>query len=157
MTEIDPRKDVQRLSFGKDVYVVVREPVYEKLLNRLDGLSAALRVQKNRSEVSANLVETLLSEKLAPEQVRKVLRAPTFGKRLALLREFRGLDQIDLANRAGISQSAISKLENDGTSRPSYELVHRIFEALGVPDLASYPLFKKDLASSESAKVLEHA
>jgi DNA-binding XRE family transcriptional regulator len=157
MTQIDPRKDAQRLSFGKDVYVVVREPVYEELLNRLDGLYAALRIQKNRSEVSAGFVETLLSEKLAPEQVKKVLKAPTFGKRVALLREFRGLDQTDLARRAGISQSAVSKLENDETSRPSYKVVHRVFEALGIPDLASYPLFKKDLEHAQSAKVFEHA
>ena len=157
MMEIDPRKDVQRLGFGKDTYVVVREEVYEKLLNRLDGLYAALRAQKNRSEVSANFVETLLSEKLAPQQVRTILEAPTFGKRVALLRECRGLGQIDLGLRAGISQSAISKLENDETLRPSYEMVHRVFAALDVPDLASYPLFKKDRATARSPKVLVDA
>jgi DNA-binding XRE family transcriptional regulator len=146
LMDMDPRKDVQRLRFGSDVYVLVREAVYEKLLQRLDGLHAALQAQRNRTEASVNFFETLLSEKLTPGQARDVLQAPTFGKRLALLREFRELDQIDLANRAGLAQSTISKLENDETSRPSYEVVRRVFEALGVPDLASYPLFKKDLS-----------
>ncbi len=152
--DIDPRKDVQRLRFGSDVYVLVREAVYEQLLHRLDGLHAALQAQKNRAEASVNFVETLLSEKLTPEQVREVLQAPTFGKRLALLREFRGWDQSDLAVRAALSQSTISKLENGETSRPSYEVIQRIFEALELPDLASYPLFKKDLSPAGSARAL---
>ena len=152
--DIDPKKDIQRLRFGSDVYVLVRENVYEKLLHRLDALHAALEAQKNRTEASANFVEALLLEKLALPQVQQVLQAPTFGKRLALLREFRGWDQSDLALRAGLSQSTISKLENDETSRPSYEVVQRIFEALELPDLASYPLFKKDLSPAGSARAL---
>lgn len=144
--DIDEKKDVQRLRFGSDVYVLVREQLYENLLHRLDGLYAALEAQKNRTEASANYVEALLRKQLTLSQVQQVLQAPTFGKRLALLREFRGWDQSDLARHAALSQSTISKLENGQASRPSYEVVQRIFGALELPDLASYPLFKKDLS-----------
>src|SRR5271165_5108734 len=152
--DIDPEKDVQRISFGNQVYVLVREKVYEDLLRRVDGLHAALQVAKNRTEASSNYVETLLAEKLTLAQVREVLQAPTFGKRIAILRQCRRWDQSDLARRVGVSQSAISKLESGETSRPSYEVVQRVFEALELPDLASYPLFKKDLSPAASGKVL---
>jgi ribosome-binding protein aMBF1 (putative translation factor) len=152
--DIDPKKDVQRLRFGSDVYVLVREDVYENLQHRLDGLHAALEAQKNRTQASANYVEALLLEKLTFSQVQQVLQAPTFGKRLALLREFRGWDQSDLAQHAALSQSTISKLETGETSRPSHEAVRRIFEALDLPDLASYPLFKKELSRAGSARTL---
>ena len=155
--DIDPKKDVQRLRFGSEVYVLVRESAYEKLLHRLDGLHAALQVQKNRTETSANFLETILREKLSQGQVLKVLQAPSFGKRIALLREFREWDQSDLAARAGLSQSTVSKLENDETSRPSYDVVCRIFKALELPDLASYPLFRKELSPAGSARALASA
>jgi transcriptional regulator with XRE-family HTH domain len=61
---------------------------------------------------------------------------------------------MDLANRAGLSQSTISKLENGETSRPSHEVVQRVFEALELPDLASYPLFRKELSPAGSARAL---
>lgn len=152
--DIDPKKDAQRLRFGNEVYVLVREKVYEDLLRRVDGLHAALQVAKNRTEASSNYVETLLAEKLTLPQVRAVLEAPTFGKRIAILRQCRRWDQSDLALHAGISQSTVSKLESGESSRPSYELVQRIFTALELPDLASYPIFKKDLSPAASGKVL---
>ena len=152
--DIDPKKDVQRLRLGSNVYVLVRENVYEKLLQRLDGLHAAVQVAKNRTEASSNFVETLLAEKLTLPQVREVLQAPTFGKRVAILRQSRGWDQNDLAKHAGISQSTISKLESGETSRPSFQVVRSVFAALELPDLASYPLFRNDISPAASGRVL---
>lgn len=52
----------------------------------------------------------------------------TLGEKIKLLRTAEQLTQPELAARAGIEQSYLSKLENDKGS-PSYEVIHKIAQA----------------------------
>jgi DNA-binding XRE family transcriptional regulator len=151
---IDPKKEVQRIPIGGRTYVLIAEEMYEGLQRRLDGLHAALQVQRSRANVSTDFVDTLVRGQLTPEEARKILQAATFGRRLALLREFRKLDQIVLARIAEVSQATISKLENDETKRPSLEVIQRILKALNLPDLASYTLFGKEIVPVGTKRAL---
>ncbi len=56
---------------------------------------------------------------------------PTFGERLKVLREKAGLSQAELAERAGISQRAISHWEL-GKREPLISAVQKLCAALGV-------------------------
>ncbi|MFC3194601.1 helix-turn-helix domain-containing protein [Marinicella sediminis] len=55
----------------------------------------------------------------------------TLGEKIKLLRTAEQLTQPELAARAGIEQSYLSKLENDKGS-PSYEVIHKIAQAFEV-------------------------
>ena len=56
------------------------------------------------------------------------------------LRRSKGMDQTELARRAGTEQPAISRIERDGLS-PSLDTLNRIFEAMGETlAIASLPL-----------------
>ncbi len=55
-----------------------------------------------------------------------------FPSRLRAAREERGLNQADLAARAGLQASAISHFES-GTRRPSFDNLKRLSDALSVP------------------------
>lgn len=54
------------------------------------------------------------------------------GQRVRLLREAREWNQSDLARRAGVSSSYISRLESGQHHRPSHAQVGKIAAALGV-------------------------
>src|SRR5262245_40296405 len=56
----------------------------------------------------------------------------TFAARLRWWREHRGLSQLALAGRTGISQRHLSFLEL-GRASPSREMVHRLVTALDIP------------------------
>lgn len=58
-----------------------------------------------------------------------------FGYNLKLLREKAGMKQTDLAKNSGITQSAVSQVEN-GIKGMSLETVHKAAEALGVHPVA---------------------
>lgn len=154
---INPDKEIQRVRFGNQIYVLVREGVYDNLLRRLDSSHAALQLHRTRGDVSADLLETLVKERLTAEQVTSILREPTLGRRIALVRQFRGIDQITLARGAGVSQSTISKLEGGETVRPSFELIHRIMEVLDLPDIVSYALLRKDSVAAGDSERLARA
>lgn len=57
--------------------------------------------------------------------------ADVFPKRLRTAREQRGLDQGELADRAGLHGSAISHFET-GTRKPSFDNLRRLADALDV-------------------------
>jgi DNA-binding XRE family transcriptional regulator len=154
---IDHKKEIQRITVEGRTYVLVAEEVYERLLRRLDGLEASREIRRSRADTSFNFVDLLIKEKLTPEQVRSVLRAPTLGKRLAVLRECRGMEQTELARKAGVSQAAISKLESGETKRPSLELIARILKGLDLPDVLSYALIRKDIVPGASIPQLASA
>ena len=154
---INHNKEIQRITVEGRIYVLVAEAVYEQLLRRLDGLEASREIRQSRADASFNFVDALINEKLTPDQVRNVLRAPTLGKRLAVLRESRRMDQTELADRAGVSQAAISKLESGETKRPSLELIENILKGLELPDVLTYALIRKDVVPSASARELASA
>ena len=57
------------------------------------------------------------------------------GEKIAEARKKRGLTQVQLANRLGVSSEAVSKWES-GTFQPSKEHLERIYEVLHIPYLA---------------------
>jgi transcriptional regulator with XRE-family HTH domain len=54
-----------------------------------------------------------------------------FARRLKELRPERGMTQADLAEKAGVTTTYVSKLENAGAA-PGIDLVQKLAEALGV-------------------------
>lgn len=154
---IDHKKEIQRITVDGRLYVLVAEDVYDRLLRRLDGLEASREIRQSRSDASFNFVDALIKEKLTPAQVRRVLQAPTLGKRLAILRECRRMDQTDLARKADVSQAAISKLESGETKRPSLELIEKILRGLDLPDVLTYALTRNDIVPSASTRELASA
>lgn len=58
------------------------------------------------------------------------------GKGIKTLRKERGLSQIELADKAGITQAALSQIENG--KRPGNETIKKISETLGVPESLVY-------------------
>lgn len=66
-----------------------------------------------------------VNEKRTDEEAREI------GSRIKKLRLIRGIEQDDLANRARVSQSMISKIES-GSATPSLKALKRIANALGV-------------------------
>jgi len=65
------------------------------------------------------------------------------GRRIAQVREERGLSQSGLAREMGVSQSAVSQIEA-GERNPSYEMLRQIATALkiSVPHLVGAPVEK---------------
>ena len=59
-------------------------------------------------------------------------RATAFGRHLKQWRRHRGLSQLELAVRAGVSQRYLSFIET-GRSRPGEQVVERVAEALEIP------------------------
>lgn len=55
-----------------------------------------------------------------------------YGRRIKMAREVRGWNQTELATRAGVARSYISKLESNVYPSPSAAHLQRIADALGV-------------------------
>lgn len=68
-----------------------------------------------------------------PSQFRNDL-----GGRIRELRQQEGLTQLDLADRAGISNEFLSKIEH-GSGVPSLETIGRIAAGLGLPVCELFP------------------
>jgi predicted XRE-type DNA-binding protein len=83
--------------------------------------------QEVRSEA---LARGQLDEKRIAAQQRK-LRARVRAHRLAEIRQAAGLNQSDLANRLGVSQSRVSRLERGEIDRAEVATVRAYVAALG--------------------------
>ena len=55
------------------------------------------------------------------------------GRVLKILREAKGLTQVDLAKKAKVARTYIVKLESGDKRNPSLEILQRLAKALGVP------------------------
>lgn|SRR5690242_11709002 len=145
----DPESAAQRIEIEGVPYVLVREKVYENILEQIESLDAALDAQRNRTSATQKLAARMMSSRLTRAQAQAVNRAPTFGRRMEALREIRHLSQFELAERTGLSQATISKLENDQVAEPGFDSVHRILRALEAPAEAAEPLLDESTAKSE--------
>lgn len=67
----------------------------------------------------------------------------SLGDRIREIRNDQGLNQSELAERVGTSQSTISQLEK-GSRNPSYKTLRQVAEALGVS--VSYLVEEEDVA-----------
>lgn len=68
----------------------------------------------------------------------------TFGERLADWRKYRNLSQRKLADRAGLTGQAVSKLESGKTRRPALETVAQLAAALEISVSALAPEFGEE-------------
>lgn len=59
------------------------------------------------------------------------MKAEPFGKRLKALREDEGWTQRELAERVGLSQPYVARLES-GTQQPSWDTVCRLADAMKI-------------------------
>jgi DNA-binding XRE family transcriptional regulator len=140
--EYDKNKEIQLLPmFGKE-YVLILKEKYDELLDRLESLDTALNITRSRATASHDVLEGLLKGEFSVEEVQQLRRAKTLGERLRAIREMRNLGQRELSQKAGVSQTTISNMENDRISEPSFEALDKIFASLGVPEGAVYPLLK---------------
>ena len=57
--------------------------------------------------------------------------AMTIGERIKRLREKKGWNQTELANRSGVTQSLLSKIEKGSRPNPTMESVRHLAYALG--------------------------
>lgn len=55
-----------------------------------------------------------------------------FGKKLKTLREMKGLTQVQLAGKAGITQAYLARLETGVSQNPSFDVLKRLAKVLGV-------------------------
>jgi transcriptional regulator with XRE-family HTH domain len=69
------------------------------------------------------------------------------------LRERAGLTQVELAERSGIHQSHISRIETGFVVRPSFDVVSKLAAALGVPTDDFLPIAD----SADQAETVEGA
>lgn len=68
----------------------------------------------------------------ADDKAALLAAARVLGARVEQARERRGWDQSDLARRASLSPSYVSRLENAGFTRPSANKLRAISDALGI-------------------------
>ena len=140
--EYDKDKEIQLLQLLGTEYVLIRKEKYDELLDNLDSLDTALDITRSKAEASQDVLESMLKGAFPLEAVRRVASATTLGERLRIMREMRNLGQRQLSEKAGVSQTTISNLENDQISEPSFEALDKIFTSLRVPGGAVYPLLK---------------
>jgi transcriptional regulator with XRE-family HTH domain len=55
----------------------------------------------------------------------------TIGERIKRLRDRKGWDQSELAARAGVKQSLLSRLEGGSRTNPTADIVRKLARALG--------------------------
>ncbi len=82
-------------------------------------------------EVRALAVEAGLIDEAQVSELRAKLRAEVRAHRLAEIRQAYGLDQSALAERLGVSQSRISRIERGELDRAEIATVRGYVEALG--------------------------
>ncbi len=61
------------------------------------------------------------------------MKAGRVGRMLRIVRERKGLTQIQLAEKAQVTQAYIAKLETGAKVNPSFEVLHRLAKSLRVP------------------------
>lgn len=140
--EYDKNKAIQLLSLFGHEYVLIRKETYDELLDKLEALDTALDITRSKEQASQDVLKAMLKGNFSVEQIREVAKTKTIGERIRLIRRIRHLNQRKLAEKTGLSQTAISNLENDLISEPSFEALDAIFEGLKVPEGAVYPLLK---------------
>jgi predicted transcriptional regulator len=82
-------------------------------------------------DVRAQAVEAGLIDEARVRELRAKLRAEVRAHRLAEIRQAYGLDQSALAERLGVSQSRISRIERGELDRAEIATVRGYVEALG--------------------------
>ena len=131
---LDPGQQIERLRIEGRDYVMMRAEVYEKMLQEIESLDSALDLQRTQSNANLSISRSLLRANYTPQQIRQIMNARTPAERFALMREFRNLNQSELADEAGVSQTTISNIENGHVQFRGVNSARRVFSALGASD-----------------------
>ncbi len=149
-TFLDAQKRIERIKIEGRNYVLMQEPVFQELLLEIESLDSALDIVKSQAEATSTAVKKLLGSKYTREQVDSVFQAPTAGRRLEMLRRFRNMNQAQLAEKAGVSQTTVSNLESDKIRFRTLDATHRVLSALDVPDAAGFTFLMDDKLEENS-------
>lgn len=68
---------------------------------------------------------------------------PPLGPRLRQLRQAAGLTQLQLAERAGVADATVSRIERGRIASPSMDFAEALADALGVPVVELFEATKK--------------
>lgn len=129
----DPGAQIERLKVEGRDFVLMREKTYFDLLRKIESLDSALDLQRSESEANLNIAGALLRGGYAPSQIETVLAAPTLGRRIELLRRYGRLNQMQLAQKAGVSQTTVSNLEKGKISFRTLHRTGKVLSTLGIP------------------------
>jgi DNA-binding transcriptional regulator YiaG len=146
---LDANQQIERIQIEGRDYVLMREPVFRKMLEEIEGLDSALDVQRAQGDANLSAARKLLAGKYTPAQIAKVFSAPTGGERIELLRRFQHMSQQELADRANVSQASVSKLENRKVQLRQVDTLRSVFGALDVPESAGFEILRDDAKERE--------
>lgn len=139
----DPERQIERLKIEGNDYVLMREEIYQQMLEEIESLDSALDLQRAQAEANLSVSNILLHGNYTPQQIREILAAPDTGKKIALMRAFRNLNQEQLAEQASVSQATISNIENGRVKFRADRAAARILGALGVTKAGAFSLLSE--------------
>jgi DNA-binding XRE family transcriptional regulator len=137
---LDPAQQIERLQIEGRDYVLMRDEVYRQILHEIESLDSALELERAQTDANRSLTKSLLRGNYSAEQIRRIVDARTPAERFALMREFRNLNQSELAAEAGVSQTTISNIENGRVQFRGVNSARRVFSALGASDADMFEL-----------------
>ncbi len=146
---LDPAQQIERLQIEGRDYVLMRDDVYRQMLDEIESLDSALELQRAQTDANRSLTKSLLLGNYTAEQIRRIVEARTPGERFALMREFRNLNQSELAAEAGVSQTTISNIENGRVQFRGVNSARRVFSALGASDADIFELLAEPNEEAE--------
>ena len=106
------------------------EPREQKLKKSRPELERSEMVKPNTSSLTDTVMTLLQTDKEFRDEFIEEEAASDFAAAIIELRRKRGLTQAELANLAGMKQSAISRLERASYSKWSFATIVRIAQAL---------------------------
>lgn len=146
---LDPAQQIERLQIEGRDYVLMRVEVFQQMLHEIESLDSALELQRAQTHANRSVTKTLLQGNYTTQQIRQIVDARTPAERFALMREFRNLNQSELAAEAGVSQTTISNIENGRVQFRGVNSARRLFSALGASDDEIFELLSEPEEKAE--------
>ena len=127
---------ITHLAFSIDDHLGIAKDITVKLINDINDISTSLRFESIISKSSQPLIppanEYVIKEDPSPKStIETVAPQNSFATRLRLALAHSGMNQTELAEELGVSQSTVSNIVND-KREPSITLTHRMAHELGV-------------------------
>ncbi len=146
---LDPGQQIERLKIEGRDYVLMRVEIFQQMLQEIESLDSALELQRAQTDANRSVTKSLLQGNYTPQQIRLIVGARTPAERFALMREFRNLNQSELAAEAGVSQTTISNIENGRVRFRGVNSARRLFSALGASDDEIFELLSEPEEKAE--------
>lgn len=137
---LDPGEKIQQVTIDGEECVLMRAEAYHNLLQEIESLDSALDLQRAQADANLSVTKKILQGRFTQPQIDEVMRARTAAERVSLMREYRNLNQSELAAEAGVSQTTISNIENGRVQFRGVESARRVFSALGAADTELFDL-----------------